>query len=143
MAERLVAIDVEITPPSVLVRVRAWVRVGVRAPSSNPSPSPNPNPNANPNQVTVSDGNERPPPYLLENRTDLALRLHQKGAPTTLRRTLPPHSRVVSPNSNPNLNPNPNPTPTPTPTPKHRRGCRSSGRRGRPLPPARRRAAAG
>lgn len=62
LAERLVAIDVEINPPSVL--------------------------------VTISDGNERPPPYLLENRTELPLLLHQKGAPPLLRRTLQPHSRV-------------------------------------------------
>jgi hypothetical protein len=62
LAERLVAIDVEINPPSVL--------------------------------VTVSDGNERPPPYLLENLTELPLLLHQKGAPPLLRRTLQPHSRV-------------------------------------------------
>ena len=103
MAERLVAIDVEITPPSVLVRVRvrvrarARVRVRVRVwvRATSPSPKPNPKPNPNPDQVTVSDGNERPPPYLLENRTDLALLLHQKGAPTQLRRTLPPHSRVA------------------------------------------------
>ena len=54
LAERLVAIDVEINPPSVL--------------------------------VTISDGNERPPPYLLENRTELPLLLHQKGAPPLLRR---------------------------------------------------------
>ena len=62
LTTRLVAIDVEINPPSVL--------------------------------VTISDGNERPPPYLVENRTGLPLLLHQKGAPSLLRRTLQPHSRV-------------------------------------------------
>ena len=62
IAERLVAIDVAIQSPSVL--------------------------------VTISDGNERPPPYVVENSSPLPVLLHQKGSNLLLRRTLEPASRV-------------------------------------------------